>query len=524
MSSQPMPPRRNDAVSSGSGMVVTSVHGGRSPVPVPGANADAASDPNAASPNAAPDPNAPTSPAPPAAPSLADLLTAHLGPEAALLPVTTATWPPYEHVNVQGALDRWLSRNGAPYRLTGMAGFRHRMFGLSDLFYESGPQGMAVSGVSLTDQPSGPGDQTRTCVQCGLYLVDGLDGPDDGDRTEDPRPPLAILLRGTEMRGPQQDVSLEIACADRALARKAAAEIRRLAIEFSVYRGHVLEFGTEMFGPHQSALGFHDRPVMDREELILPPGMLEGIEAQILGVNRHRETLLAHGQHLKRGVLLFGPPGTGKTHTVRYLMSRLPETTVVVLTASALRLIGQACEIARALQPALVVVEDVDLIAQDRSAHMTATPLLFQLLNEMDGLDGDADVTFLLTTNRIDTLEPALAMRPGRVDHAVEVPLPDAEGRARLLELYRGSLDLDLSSADTLIERTAGVTASFIKELIRRAALISLNEQDTQDTAPTPANGLHVSAKHLDAALEILGGSQHQLTRRLLGASGDLRH
>ncbi|MEY9906303.1 hypothetical protein ABIA35_002523 [Catenulispora sp. MAP12-49] len=497
MSSQPMPPRRNDAEPSGSrNNVITG--DGPSPVPAPAADA-----------------------APNGAPGLAELLAGHLGPEADLFPVTTATWPPYEHVNVQGALDRWLSRNGAPFRLVGMAGFRHRMFGLSDLFHETGQHAMAISGVSMTDQPSGPGDQTRSCVQCGLYLVDGVDGPDDGDRTEDPRPPLAILLRGTEMRGPQQDVSLEIACADRALARKAANEIRRLAVEFSVYRGHVLEFGAEVFGPHQSALSFHERPVMDREALILPPGMLEGIEAQILGVNRHRAALLAHGQHLKRGVLLFGPPGTGKTHTVRYLMSRLPETTVVVLTANALRLIGQACEIARALQPALVVVEDVDLIAQDRSAHMHATPLMFQLLNEMDGLDGDADVTFLLTTNRVDVLESALAMRPGRVDHAVEVPLPDAEGRARLLELYRGGLDLDLTKADGLIERTDGVTASFIKELIRRAALIALEARE-DGSAPDTAGSLHVSADHLDAALELLAGSRHQLTRRLLGAPDDL--
>ncbi|WP_194923888.1 AAA family ATPase [Catenulispora pinisilvae] len=457
---------------------------------------------------------------PDAAPGLTEVLTAHLGPEAALMPVTTVTWAPYEHVNVQGAVDRWLARNGAPFRLVGIAGFRHRMFGLSDLFHASGAQGMAVGGVSVTDQPIGPGEQTRTCVQAGLYLVDGVDGPDDGDRTEDPRPPLVLLLRGTEQRGPQPDVSLEIACSDRALARKAAAEIRRLAVEFSVYRGHVIEFGAEVFGPHQSVLSFHERPVMTREELILPPGMLEGIEAQILGVNRHRAALLAHGQHLKRGVLLFGPPGTGKTHTVRYLMSRLPETTVVVLTANALRLIGQACEIARALQPALVVVEDVDLIAQDRSNHMNATPLLFQLLNEMDGLDGDADVTFLLTTNRVDVLEPALAMRPGRVDHAVEVPLPDATGRARLLELYRGGLDLDLSTADSLIERTAGVTASFIKELIRRATLISLDKQDQLATgsAEIPTTALRVSADHLDAALAVLTGSRHALTRRLLGA------
>ena len=518
MSSQPMPPRRTVAAPSGSGMSVASVDGGPSPAAAPGtiaAGTAAASGTAAAINDAAPNP----------VPGLADLLTAHLGPDAALLPVATVTWPPYEHVNVQGALDRWLARHGAPYRVTGMAGFRHRMFGLSDLFHETGEHAMTVSGVSMTDHPSGPGGQTRSCVQCGLYLVDGLDGPDDGDRTEDPRPPLAVLLRGTENRGPQQDVCLEIACEDRTLAHEAAAEIRRLAVEFSVYRGQVLEFGAEMFGPHQSLLSFRDRPVMTRDELILPPGTLEGIEAQILGVNKHRDALLAHGQHLKRGVLLFGPPGTGKTHTVRYLMSRLPETTIVILTANALRLIGQACEIARALQPALVVVEDVDLIAQDRSAPMSATPLLFQLLTEMDGLDGDADVTFLLTTNRPDTLEPALAMRPGRVDHAVEVPLPDAEGRTRLLELYRGTIDLDLTKVDSLIERTAGVTASFIKELIRRAALIALEEQDDTGTSTaigTNKGSLKVTATNLDQALEILAGTRHQLTRRLLGAPEEL--
>ena len=66
-------------------------------------------------------------------------------------------------------------------------------------------------------------------------------------------------------------------------------------------------------------------------------------------------------------------------------------------------------------------------------------PLLFELLNEMDGLAEDADIIFLLTTNRAELLEPALAARPGQIDQAVELPLPDADCSAGLLDLYRGA-------------------------------------------------------------------------------------
>ena len=78
----------------------------------------------------------------------------------------------------------------------------------------------------------------------------------------------------------------------------------------------------------------------------------------------------------------------------------------------------------------MMVVEDVDLIAEDRGMHPGQHPLLFQLLNEMDGLAEDADVVFVLTTNRADLLEPALAARPGRVDQAVELQLPGPDGAA----------------------------------------------------------------------------------------------
>jgi ATP-dependent 26S proteasome regulatory subunit len=140
-------------------------------------------------------------------------------------------------------------------------------------------------------------------------------------------------------------------------------------------------------------------------------------------------------------------------------------------------------------------------------------PLLFQLLNEMDGLGADLDVTFLLTTNRADLLEPALAQRPGRVDHAALLPLPDAGARRRLLQLYQGNLDLDLTGLGAVISRTEGVTASFLKELLRRAALNAA--EDAGAEAP-----LRVTDAHLSIALDELLDTRNQLTRVLLGAPG----
>ncbi|WIY05047.1 AAA family ATPase [Amycolatopsis mongoliensis] len=119
----------------------------------------------------------------------------------------------------------------------------------------------------------------------------------------------------------------------------------------------------------------------------------------------------------------------------------------------------------------MVVLEDVDLIAQDRSHG----PLLFTLLDAMDGVGGDADVTFLLTTNRASELEKALADRPGRVDLAVEIPLPDSTGR---------------------------------EELLRRAALLARPDEDVV-----------VGDEELTTALRELQEARSALPRSLLGSS-----
>ena len=435
-------------------------------------------------------------------PALSRILLEHLGGGAAL-DVVEETWAPYEHVNVQAGLDAWLADPGRAWSLVGVVGYQHRPFGLGELLTEGqtpyDPYGPRPGNAATVNVACGPDGAVRPCIRCGIYLV-----TEAGTRT-------AVLLLGAAEEFGRPRVAVQVVSSDPAAAPRVAAEIRAAVQEHNVFRGQVLSFDQEVFGHGETLLHFHRRPALGADQLILPPGTLAEVQRQVVEVARHKDRLLAAGQHLKRGVLLYGPPGVGKTHTVRYLMSHLVDTTVVQLTGGAMHLIAEACSIARALQPAMVVVEDVDLIAEDRGMHPGQHPLLFQLLNEMDGLAEDADVVFVLTTNRPDLLEPALAARPGRVDQAVALDLPDTAARRALFELYRGSLEVDTSRLDDVLARTEGVTASFLKELLRRAALLGA-------TRTPGAGGLAVSAEDLSSALDELLDTRNAMTRTLLGS------
>jgi ATP-dependent 26S proteasome regulatory subunit len=277
-------------------------------------------------------------------------------------------------------------------------------------------------------------------------------------------------------------------------------------VERSVLRGQVLTLGGSSYEPGVGGITFHRRPAVAPDDIVLPAGVLDRLHRHVAGVARHRDRLRAAGQHLKRGLLLYGPPGTGKTLTVRHLVGDLPGLTVVLLAGPSIQYVTEAARMARALQPALVVLEDCDLVAESRDFHPGAQPLLFEVLEALDGLSDDADVAFLLTTNRVDVLEPALAQRPGRVDLAVEIPLPDRDARRRLIARYARRLSFTAAAVTEAADRADGVTASFIKELVRRAVLIAA---DT-DRDPTDDD--------LSQALTEMLSEAHSVTRSLLGA------
>jgi hypothetical protein len=422
-----------------------------------------------------------------------------LGDDAGAQSVVTRSLPPFEHVNLQTALNAWSSEPG---RDVSVHGFtippHHPPVTLQQLVSGHGMPWLQLSAPALADLPNGPGS-TLACLERALLLVTDADGR------------YVVMVSATSEHGPP---SLEVEIAGLAVdtAQAVHARLAELRHQLNVYRGHVLDVSLNPMGG--VSLCFGEVPELARDDVVLPEAVIGRVERHALGIAAHRDALLGAGQHLKRGLLLYGPPGTGKTHTTRYLIGRMAGYTRFVLTGRALEAIGGVAEFARDLQPAVIVLEDVDLVAEHRGFGPGSSPVLFDLLDAMDGAAADADLLFVLTTNRADLLEPALAARPGRVDVAIEIDLPDAEGRHRLLALYGRSLPLQLSERETrdVVERTEGVTASFVKELLRRAMLESLHDNPSEPV---------VTAAHTARALDDLLDADQKLTRSLLGVGTD---
>jgi hypothetical protein len=276
------------------------------------------------------------------------------------------------------------------------------------------------------------------------------------------------------------------------------------------YRGKVLSLDAESSytGQSRGLLVHRLRPV-PRETVILPPATLELLDRNAVRFIGQRPRLREAGLATKKGLLFHGPPGTGKTHTIHYLAGALAGQTTLLITAEQVALLGEYMALARLFQPSLVVIEDVDLIAQERSGLRGTweQALLNKLLNEMDGLRPDADILFVLTTNRPEALEEALAARPGRIDQAIEFPLPDEAGRAKLVRLYAGRVAVPEDVIERAVARTAGVNAAFIKELMRRSAQFTFERGASE-----------IGRADVEAAIDELLVRGGPLNRKILGA------
>lgn len=422
-------------------------------------------------------------------------LQAWFNTDPADLPILEQQYPFYERANLHLALDEITKTADGSPSLTGIVAKDHyEGINLARFSRPDSAENFDIGPVEYVDVGL-PDNQRLSCVKRGLYFYRIADKP------------FAILLSEQQFtRTP--GIVAEIMAKNKDDAEQFAQRLTRLVRHSSALRGHVLSLERDCFG--SVAIKFHSLPVVTREQVILPGPLLDRIERHTIAFSTHAQRLVAAGRHLKRGILLHGPPGTGKTYSAMYLASRMPGRTVFLLTGEGVGSIETACNMARVLQPATIILEDVDLIGTQREHQMVgANALLFELLNQMDGLADDADILFILTTNRPDALEPALASRPGRIDQAIEVPPPDEDCRRRLLQLYSAGLMLEVERLDELIHNMEGVSAAFIKELLRKAAVLAAIESE---------GDLVVRDVHLQEALTELLVAGGSLTKSLLGA------
>jgi len=213
------------------------------------------------------------------------------------------------------------------------------------------------------------------------------------------------------------------------------------------------------------------------------------------------------------GVLLYGPPGTGKTLLAR-AAAGLSDANFISVNGPELldryvgeseRAIRELFATARESAPAVVFFDEVDAISSARRGDDTGVGerVVSQLLTELDGLEPLTDVVVVAATNRPETIDEAL-LRPGRIETAVETPLPDRTARREILAIHTRetplSPDVDL---DDVARRTAGYSGGDLAALVREAAMLAIETTLTDGTAAAdPAADVTVGRADVERALE----------------------
>jgi ATP-dependent Clp protease adapter protein ClpS len=416
------------------------------------------------------------------------------------LVATSRQFPGHMQADVQVAVDRLFSTS--PIRFFGIhEEHRYETLTIARLTRD-GRNAQAIAPAEYHDVDVGESLPVK-CLNNGLWLCQT-----DGLR-------YAVVLSSHREYGYESGTRIEIAVpvgADGAeFVQRCFSELESAVNAARSYRGKILSLDRDTdYRGRSRGIMVHKLPQVQREDVILPEATLRLLDRNVLSFVGNRPQLRRLGQSTRKGILLYGPPGTGKTHTIRYLASNLPGHTTLIITAAQVELLPHYMSLARLLQPAMVVIEDVDLIARDRGdMGPCEESLLNALLNEMDGLKEDADILFILTTNRPEDLESALASRPGRIDQAIEVPVPDEIGRKKLVQLYGRGLPLGDAVVGEAAERTRGVSAAFIKELMRRIAQASIARD----------GGTSVEADDISEALDDMLFAGGKLNVKLLGGA-----
>ena len=264
----------------------------------------------------------------------------------------------------------------------------------------------------------------------------------------------------------------------------------RVAINDSFAIQTVLDGETDA---RAQAMEISEKPAVDYEDI-------GGLESQIQEVREAVEDPLTAPEKFSEvgidpptGVLLHGPPGTGKTMLAKAVANRT-DATFIKMAGSELvqkfigegaRLVRDLFEMAEEREPAIIFIDEIDAIASKRTESKTSGDAevqrtMMQLLSEMDGFDQRGDISIIAATNRFDMLDRAI-LRPGRFDRLIEVPEPDVEGRKQILRIHTHGMqlspDIDLGA---IADDTEGFSGAELESLATESGMIAILDGRTE--------------------------------------------
>ena len=237
----------------------------------------------------------------------------------------------------------------------------------------------------------------------------------------------------------------------------------------------------------------------------------QALTEAVLWPLRHPDSFARLGIEPPRGVLLYGPPGCGKTFLVRALASSGHLSVHAVKGAelmdkwvgSSEKAVRELFQRARDSAPSLIFLDEVDALAPRRGQSADSgvgDRVVASLLTELDGVEPLRDVVVLGATNRPDLIDPAL-LRPGRLERLVFVPPPDAEARKAILQASGKSVplaeDVDL---DALADDLDGYSAADCAALLREAALTALRR--SMDATDVTAEDVETARRTVRPSLD----------------------